>query len=49
MHCLFGKGYAGGGGHLCFGMEVFAVASSDVRCKSDKVISDGISLLSSTG
>ena len=50
MHCLFGKGYAGGGGHLCFGIEVFAVASSEARPhgfaqKGRVVISDGISLL----
>jgi len=38
MHCLFGKGYAGGGGRLRFGANVSAVASSNVRRKSDLVI-----------
>jgi len=46
MHRLLGKGYAGGGERqrLVSGpcADVFVVASSDVRCKSDRVISDGI-------
>jgi hypothetical protein len=29
MHCLLGKGYAGGGGRLRFGANVSAVASSE--------------------
>jgi hypothetical protein len=54
MHCLFGKGYASGGGRLRFrSAKVSAVASSEARPhgfaqKGRVVISDGISLLSTS-
>ena len=54
MHCLFGKGYASGGGCLRFrSVKISAVASSEARPygfaqKGRVVISDGISLFPSS-